>query len=302
MSQTLLEKLKEVEKFGSSTKLYRLLRSPFRYLTGTVHSKIIYPRTRKGLLRGTVTFFGEPMKVMLPSGNDLYLIGGKTHDSEIRLARLLINTLQPGDQFLDIGAHYGYFSLLAAKIVGPAGLVSTIEASKNTFVLLTENLHGNPNIRAHHFAASDAPGEVVFYEFPIYYSEFNSLDARQYELEPWYKKYPPTEIKVSARKMDDFIREQNINPRIIKIDVENGELRVITGMQDFLKAHSPLLVMEYLCREDGSGQHLPAARLLAQLGYRPHLINKDGFPEPSHDIVADIKKRGLESDNVVFLK
>lgn len=75
------------------------------------------------------------MNIALPASTDIYLTGGKSHDSEIRLAKFLIKNLNQGDNFVDIGAHYGYFTLLGAHLVGKGGRVF-FEPGKSTYSLL----------------------------------------------------------------------------------------------------------------------------------------------------------------------
>ena len=48
--------------------------------------------------------------------------------------------LKPGDHFIDVGANIGYFSLLAAAVVGSAGRVSAFEASPITRQALVRNI------------------------------------------------------------------------------------------------------------------------------------------------------------------
>ena len=55
-------------------------------------------------------------------------------------SRLLLDSLQPGAVFLDVGANLGYFSLLAADRVGPAGKVVAIEPDPANFLLLQRSI------------------------------------------------------------------------------------------------------------------------------------------------------------------
>src|SRR5690606_12974270 len=119
----MLQRLKQVEKLANTSKAGRLLHDPFRYVNTLAFTKFIYPRTHKGVLKKARTFFGNDMQVLLPAATDIYLTGGKTHSSEIRLARFMINRLKPGDVYVDIGAHFGFFTLLASALVGDKGKV-----------------------------------------------------------------------------------------------------------------------------------------------------------------------------------
>lgn len=141
--QELLSGIEKVQKIASASKLERMLANPVKYFRAIFFREIIYRRTRKSQEVQATTFFGFPMRILLPSATDICLTGGKSHPSEIRLAKYLIQNLRHNDSFLDIGAHYGYFSLLAAQLVGSNGRVTAFEASPSTFQVLKKILPGH---------------------------------------------------------------------------------------------------------------------------------------------------------------
>ena len=260
---------------------------------------IVFPLCRIGLPISRRAFFGKKLNVLLPAGTDLYLLGGKSHDSEIRLARYLIKTLYPGQHFLDVGAHYGYFSALASQLVGHKGQVVAIEATPQTFAILSKNLHSSQGAQALHLALAESVGEMTFYTFPVRYSEYNTLDVTPYEDEDWFADYPPVEVRIPTTTLDQLIPE--CKPDLIKIDVEGAENRVIKGgMQALATFHSPI-VMEYLDTTTSGGGHQEADALLRSLGYQPHAIDQNGLTIPAPDIEAYLLAKGLTSDNLVYL-
>lgn len=275
---------------------------PLRYLYAIGFRTFIYPNTRKGILVQAPTFFGTPMQIMLPAGTDIFLTKGKSHCSEISLAKFLIQNLENGDHFLDVGAHFGYFSLLASTIVGDRGCVIAIEASHGTFEILTQNTKNQKNITALHAAISDHIGTLTFYEFPVLFSEYNSLKVQQYEQERWYNKFPPQQREVEAVTIDGIIKKQNLFPKIIKIDVEGAELKVIAGAKQTLSETSPIIVMEYLEPNRQNEPHRAAVEFLHNLSYQYFIINQNGTLESCPDIEAYLLANKLESDNIVFLK
>jgi FkbM family methyltransferase len=299
--QNILNQLHQVEQLAAASKLNRLLARPFRYLFSIGFKKIIYPFTQKGIIRKTLTFFNSEMYVVLPAGTDIYLTGGKSHDSEIRLARFLINHLEIGDTFVDVGAHFGYFSLLAAFLTGSNGRVFSFEASKSTFLLLNKNTQNKANIACMNNAVSDKKEVLRFYEFPVLYSEYNSVDISQFEGEKWIAKYKPQEIKVEAIKLDDFIVEKKLQPKIIKIDVEGAELKVVLGMKELLEVSNELfVVMEYLHPDRKNAAHRQAAEIMKNAGYYACLIENNGGLVPVDNIDDYLQQNELESENIVF--
>jgi FkbM family methyltransferase len=240
--------------------------------------------------------------VMLPAGTDIYLTGAKSHISEIRLASFLIHQLNNGDTFLDVGAHFGYFTSLASTLVGKEGRVFSIEASKNTFKVLKKNIAKVENIKCFQMAIADKNEPLKFYEFPILFSEYNSTEVNQYIHEPWYQKNKPTKFLVECITLDDFINKHGIQPKIIKIDVEGAEHKVIDGGMEYFKNNVPVIIMEYLEPKRYNVSHRKATETLRQLGYKTMLIQKNGNLKPCEDIEAYLEEFQLESDNVVFVK
>lgn len=298
----LLTQLQHVENLATGSRLHRLLHAPARYLYAIGFRQLVYARTRRGIFKQVDTFFGIPMQVVLPAGTDLYLTGGKSHDSEIRLARFLIETLRPGDHFLDVGAHFGYFSLLAARLVGPTGRVRAYEASASTFGVLATNVAALPQVQACHQAVSDHPETISFYEFPVLFNEFNSMDVSQFREEKWFKQFPPVQNQVEAVNLTDVLRETDLRPRVIKIDVEGAEDKVIAGTRAALLEQSPLVVMEYLNPARHNASHRAAAALLAASGYAAHTLSPTGRPVPCPDLDAHLAQTGEDSDNFVFIR
>ena len=99
----LLEQIKQVEKIASASKIQRMLVHPFKYLFAILHRKLVYPFKGSMSIK-TTTFFEEEMHLLLPASTDIYLTGGKSHESEIRLAKFMIHNLVKGDCFVDVGA------------------------------------------------------------------------------------------------------------------------------------------------------------------------------------------------------
>jgi len=299
----LQQKLQTVKELAQGSKLNRLLKAPFKYTFGMVFFKAIYPLTKKGIMVKARTFFGKKLELLLPAGMDIYLTGGKSHDSEIRLAQFLINRLKPRHQFLDVGAHLGYFSSLAAQLVGQEGKVVAFEASPNTFAYLHKNLQDSPQSQCFNLAVAAQSGNLSFYEFPILYSEYNTLELQQFEEQSWFLKNPPQQVNVPSIALDGFIAQHQLQPQLIKIDVEGAEDQVVQGMQNFLKRHSNCaIVMEYLGTQRYNKAHQEAIQLLAAWGYQSFIIDSNGQLEPIADLNGYFQEKLLESDNVVFQK
>ena len=296
----LWSQLDKVERIANSSKMGRFLKSPIKYLYAILHRKIIYSRQKKEIETKCSTFFNLDMDIMLPSSTDIYLTGGKSHSSEIALARYMIREISKGDIYLDVGAHYGYFSLLASQLVGEKGAVISIEASPVTYRVLSKNAKKTKNISSYNYAVSDKEQKMTFFEFPNLYSEYNSLFIGQYEGEEWFQKYKPKEISIQAIKLDDFLKNQKIVPSFIKIDVEGAEYVVLKGTENHLAQHRTTIAMEYLSPNRGNEMHQKAEQYLKSIKYNSYIIEHDGTLLQVDDISGFLEKASIDSTNVIF--
>lgn len=302
MTKSLLRRLDHLQYLAQGARWQRFLHKPVAYLSVLLHRKLVYPFTKKEWIVAAKTFFGARMTVVLPAAAELVLLGLKAHDSELRLTRFMLQRLSYGATAADIGGHFGFYSLLAAHLVGKTGSVITFEASPNVFKILQENTAAFPQIDAVHGAVSNARGTLPFYDFPTYYSEYNTLSPEQFEQSDWFDKIPHQKVEVPAIRLDDFFAEKFPQPDFIKIDVEGSELQVIQGAQRLLQEHHPIIAMEFLAAERVNAGHRQALELLQTLGYRAHYIDLNGNLQPCTNVDAYLTGKGLDSDNIVFVK
>ena len=66
----------------------RLLYAPVSYLETGWFNKVVYPRQQQPKKVRAKTFYGLSFRVGLPAGTDIFLTGGKTHPSEIRVVKV----------------------------------------------------------------------------------------------------------------------------------------------------------------------------------------------------------------------
>ncbi len=304
MSQSDLEKkLSRVEALARTSVFGRFIHAPHRYIFAQFIHKISFKITKKGVLTTAKTFFGYPLSMPLPSATDIYLTGGKTHDSEIRLAKFLIHTFNDVNNrhFLDIGAHIGYFSALVSVLLKKKGQVIAIEAARSTAELLEKNLKNLDNVMTIHAAATERDGEnLVFYEFPALYSEYNSSHIQQFENENWFTKFKPERVLVKGITVDGLVEKFHLKNPIIKIDAEGAEAQVVAGTRQTLGEQSPIIILEYL-REKNEG-HQKAFEMLVTTGYAAYTIDNQGLLRGITDAKSYFSETDIDSDNFVFRK
>lgn len=300
--QELIDRLQIVDNIAKMSKVGRLINNPAKYLSAIFFRKFVYPKNKNERIENVGVFFGGRMNVALPSSTDIFLTGGKSHDSEIRLARFIINELECGDHYLDIGAHYGYFSLLASELVGKEGKVISFEPTTKSFSILKSNTESKPNVVAQNMAVSFEKGVLVFYEFPNMYSEYNSMNVSQFEGESWFVENKPNRVEVGCTTIDEVTQQHSISPKIVKIDVEGAEFLVLSGGKSFLEQHRPSIVMEYLEPNRHNEEHHKAHDLLVSLGYSSFIIGSKGELSPVSDVDAYLVGNQMDSDNIVYRK
>jgi FkbM family methyltransferase len=296
--------IEHLNAFSRGSKLQRLLYDPSKYLIFLWKSKLL-PRMgiRKSSLATAITFWGVPMKVSLPSSSDIFLAGGKTHGSEIRLAQWLVHSIREYDVFVDIGAHIGYFSLLAAQFADSALQIQSFEPARSAFGLLQKNTTNHPNITVSQTAIGDGAGEATFHEFPHAYAEYSSLVLDNYggQLKSRLQK-TSIDYTIPVKTLDSLLQPENdaFEKRLIKIDTEGNELAVLQGAARLLQSAQCDFVIEFL--NNGNQTYADAERLLRTAGYEGYLLDGTGNPVTYPSIVVAMKAQRLESENVLFRK
>lgn len=141
---------------------------------------------------------------------------------------LMLHYAQPGYVLLDAGANIGYFSILLADRCKE---VYAVEPDVENFNALNRNLKINnaSNIKTFNFAFSNK-SEILY---------LNRSDKSNWHTT---SKSANSEdaIKIESITIDDFCDKQNIQPDIIKMDIEGFERYVIPGAKNILEGVSYL--------------------------------------------------------------
>ncbi|OWY25437.1 FkbM family methyltransferase [Sphingobacteriales bacterium UPWRP_1] len=302
MKDKLLAQVKAVEKIASMSKIARMLHNPAKYIFAILYRLTAYRLLKKEVLVKAKLFYGKTMLVALPAATDIYLTGGKSHISEIRLTKYLIKHLDENAVFIDIGAHYGFFTLLANEMI-TSGKVYAFEPSGKTFAILQSNTAATQKIQILNKAVTSKNMLLEFYEFDNLHSEYNTFNASQFEHEAWFKNNTPVLNTVEAVSVDEFCKTEKVKPDFIKIDAEGFENEVIKGSQKILTEETgkPIIIMEYVEPIRNNQPHREAYNLLHNWGYQSFVIDNNGNPIPQNNIDHYLTSNKLESDNIVFM-
>lgn len=148
----------------------------------------------------------------------------------------VIHGLSEGAVFVDVGAHAGYYSRLAAKILGKRGKVIAFEPEPDNFACLINNTSQFSNVFPIPVALTDELGLKKLYISPFSgcHSLVNSSSENKY-------------IWVPTISFDNFYLQSGLSViELMKIDVEGAELFVLDGMRCVLeKKKIKTLIIEF---------------------------------------------------------
>ena len=175
---------------------------------------------------------------------------------EIPVQEALRRLLGEGDVFYDVGANIGFFALIAARLVGPAGRVYAFEPVAESAEAIRANaeLNGFENVTALEKAVGAATGHERL--LVVEDLSWSRLERGQQHS----RAVATVEVEVVA--LDELVERGELRPpTLVKIDVEGAELSVIEGMRRTLERHRPAVI----CELHDTGAEVAAA--FEALGY-----------------------------------
>jgi FkbM family methyltransferase len=177
--------------------------------------------------------------------------------------------LQPGMTYFDVGANIGFYSIFAAKRVGPSGHVVAFEPQQDTFQRMLENISLNNlhNIQPYNIAIANKTGILSLHRLDDSSKSFTSeSDATS-----------DSSDTVESTTLDHLFHQNKIaKPDYVKIDVEGFELNVLLGMKEILQNSPPTIIQlelyeAFLMRNDASIGLVES--LARQYGYGFYLLD-----------------------------
>ena len=225
------------------TLLGKLLRLPLKLLPANMAVPIL-----QGPMRG--------MRWIVGSGDHGYWLGSY----ELGFQRMFALKIKTGEIVYDIGAHVGYYTLLASRNVGPEGHVYSFEPLPRNAQFIERHLRINRlhNVTFKQVAVSDHAGRVQFG------GGVSSSTGRI---------IPQGELEVQAVKLDDLLSSGEIEPpRVMKIDVEGAEGAVLQGSLSLLKEYGPQIFLA----THGEPARQDCIGFLHELGYSLEPLNAMG--------------------------
>jgi FkbM family methyltransferase len=194
---------------------------------------------------------------------------------EAETAEVLARWLRPGHTFVDVGANHGYFTVLAAALVGPAGRVVAFEPNPVVAAALREVLARNglaERVAVRPAALCDRDGTAPFFPSVSVNDGLSSLVPSREALDLGVLRADRS-IQVPVESFDGFAERAGLGRvELVKIDVEGAEGLVVRGMERTLAERPPRRI---ICETVPGSE---AARLLTARGYAMRALERHPTP------------------------
>lgn len=237
---------------SNQTVMGKLMRLPLRLIPSQMRVPIL-----QGRLKGKRWIAG--------ARNHGCWLGSYEYDKQVLFEKIVTE----GSIVFDVGAHVGFYTLLASVLVGPKGRVFAFEPFPANFSYLKQHLRLNhiTNVTAIAAAVSDSAGTAYFE---------NGTHSSQSHLAL------QGSLQVETLTLDDLIERGQVSPPdYIKIDVEGAEMLVLSGARALLAKHHPTIFLA----THGPELHQQCCQFLSNLGYQLNYIGGSCL-EKSDEILA----------------
>jgi FkbM family methyltransferase len=232
-----------------------------------IQQRVTQPARRTALpvLRGN----GRGLRIRFGPGSLIRLVAS----AEVEVEETFMRLVRPGDVVYDVGANIGWYSMLAARQVGPTGRVIAFEPFLINAAYVRENAISNrlDNVMVIPAGVSDHDGWATFLDKGSLEGRLSESHSRA-QAERWATQ--DQRVKGSAvvpvLSLDKWIAANDQPPpNLLKIDVEGAEAGVLNGMTETLRTAKPTLIIEL------HGTNVEVADMLDSVGYEHHLIQFD---------------------------
>jgi FkbM family methyltransferase len=232
--------LKNISAFFRNTKLHRII--PFR---GKLYDFLFQKLWSDGEI---LEIQGSKMYINVrdkdPGMRKTFQAYALNRIHEETTTNLFKKVVKEGDVVIDLGANIGYFTLLAAKLVGPTGKVFAFEPEPKNFSYLKKNVELNnyTNVIIEQKAVSNYNGETKLFICP--YDSGHHTINRPNGIEAYRlgRSGEITSIDIEVVTLDNYLRNKTDRVDVIKIDVEGAEALVFEGMKEILSKNQNIKI------------------------------------------------------------
>lgn len=214
---------------------------------------------------------------------------------EMGLTQFITRTVKPGMRVADIGANFGYYSLLMSDLVGAGGYCYAFEPNPRAAGLLRQSLSVNgfdSRSSVKQIALAEHSGD----DSTFYVPRAEPKNARFVSDVTDELLTKGDVIAVRTQSFSDVAKEIGAID-FVKLDVEGAEFVIMQGMMDFIRAQKPQIVAEI---NFGRGYN-PTAMLaeLAAIYGSIRYVHDDGHAYPTN--VETLSSENVGSDWMVYL-
>lgn len=204
---------------------------------------------------------------------------------EMETTRFVMNFLRPGDVFVDVGANVGYYTMIAASAVGSAGKIYAFEPNPQVASLLRTSVNratAGEQVTIE-TAALGADNGTATLHLPE--AEWNTGEA---SLLSYSGNERGKSLSVPITTLDQYCVVNKVaRIRLMKIDVEGGELEVLAGAHDVLERIRPeAIVCEFVPARRSEAQ-VEVLKILQAHEYRSFIVNENGSLSPHDGSIPD---------------
>lgn len=214
-----------------------------------------------------------------------WLSSGKFYEPDV--SAFLLRVLQPGDSVIDVGANLGYFTVLAATLVGEAGRVLAFEPDPDNLADIDRNLQASG--LAERVSLVAAPAMDFAEEVAFFINADNSGGNALWNPADFpgnvKTQADPRQLSLRGTTIDAELRTRSLpHLKVIKIDTEGAEERVLLGALQTLVRRQPEFVIcelhEFGLQKLG-GSQASLRELMHRLGYACAVLGlQGGCPRP----------------------
>jgi len=141
---------------------------------------------------------------------------------------ILRHLLRPGMTFVDVGANWGYFTLVGAHLVGRSGRVIAVEADPRACRTAQSNLDRNAHAHVvlHNVAAADDAGALLLHQYEAQAGESGNFGVGRAPNPAGGRTF-----EIVARRLDDILDDDRVERvDLLKMDIEGGEANALAGL------------------------------------------------------------------------
>ncbi|WP_068083153.1 FkbM family methyltransferase [Polycladidibacter stylochi] len=206
------------------------------------------------------------------------------------ITKVFLKLLKPGMHLIDIGANFGYYTLLGAHGVGPQGRVTAFEANPHLVGLLKQSvaINGYESICKVVQKAVYSHPEKLSFEICNKFMGGSSLHLSHNGED--HLGFKTERIEVEATSLDDYL-EASDKVDFIKMDAERSEAFILLGAENLLLRSKPIILMEY-------NDHMVLTRFEAPSDFLAYI---EGFGYFAYAVELDSSLKQINADRIATL-